>query len=138
MDVVSDYNERVALQRHSTLMIQSYMQSLETLDKEKDVINSADLALKAAKPLLSFGALEECVKLSNLALCAIFEENLEVKFSPEEGAFVLCDGGNETVISEAEGGGLIAIVSLILDIYMIMKLNKRRFLVFDEHFYGDV
>ena len=47
---------------------------------------------------------------------------------------VLNKGDYSTDLSEAEGGGIITVISFVFLIYLIVKLNKRRLIILDEAF----
>ena len=91
-------------------------------------------ALKDAKPILSANSIEQCEKLANSALATIFETDATLKYSSDEGRFIIDEGDYSTDLKEGNGGGYLAVISLVFNLFLLMKLKKRRFLCFDEQF----
>ena len=107
---------------------------MEEIKYEQGLIEKAQLALQQARPLMSQSSIKQCENLANAALSTIFEFPYSIEYSVEDGGFVLNKGDYYTDISESEGGGLVAVISFVFSVYLLIKLGKRRFLAFDEHF----
>ena len=113
--------------------ILSAEQRLEKVKRDQELILKSLQAVKDVKPLLSAHSIGQCEKLCNAALKAIFETQAVVKFSEEEGAFVLVEPtGKESDLVKANGGGYQTVISFIFDVFLLMKLKKTKFLCFDE------
>lgn len=109
-------------------------ESLAGINKEKELIEKALLALKQVRPLLSGSSIKDCEELANSAIKSIFGFDYKVEYDLEANRFVLNKGEYSTDLSEAEGGGIITVISFVFLVYLIVKLNKRRVIYLDEAF----
>lgn len=141
MDVVERYRKlvdrREKLKSNFSLMSSQLTQALKQIDEineEKRLLENSLQALKDAKPILSANSIEQCEKLANSALATIFETDATLKYSSEEGRFIIDEGDYSTDLKEGNGGGYLAVISLVFNLFLLMKLKKRRFLCFDEQF----
>lgn len=141
MDVVERYRKlvdrRKKLKSNFSLMSSQLTQALKQIDEineEKRLLENSLQALKDAKPILSANSIEQCEKLANSALATIFETDATLKYSSEEGRFIIDEGDYSTDLKEGNGGGYLAVISLVFNLFLLMKLKKRRFLCFDEQF----
>jgi hypothetical protein len=109
-------------------------QSLSNINWEKELIERSLLALKQVRPLLSGSSIKDCEELANSAIKSIFGFDYKVEYDMETNRFVLNKGEYSTDLSEAEGGGIITVISFVFLVYLIVKLNKRRVIYLDEAF----
>lgn len=141
MDVVERYRKlvdrREKLKSNFSLMSSQLTQALKQIDEineEKRLLENSLQALKDAKPILSANSIEQCEKLANSAIATIFETDATLKYSSDEGRFIIDEGDYSTDLKEGNGGGYLAVISLVFNLFLLMKLKKRRFLCFDEQF----
>lgn len=109
-------------------------ESLSEINRERELIERSLLALKQVRPLLSGSSIRECEDLANAAIRSIFGFTYTVEYDLETNRFVLNKGEYSTDLSEAEGGGIITVISFVFLVYLIVKLNKRRVIYLDEAF----
>lgn len=141
MNVIERYRKladsREKLKSNFSLLSSQLTQALKQIDEineEKRLLENSLQALKDAKPILSANSIEQCEKLANSALATIFETDAILKYSSEEGRFIIDEGDYSTDLKEGNGGGYLAVISLVFNLFLLMKLKKRRFLCFDEQF----
>lgn len=141
MNVIERYRKladsREKLKSNFSLLSSQLTQALKQIDEineEKRLLENSLQALKDAKPILSANSIEQCEKLANSALATIFETDATLKYSSEEGRFIIDEGDYYTDLKEGNGGGYLAVISLVFNLFLLMKLKKRRFLCFDEQF----
>lgn len=141
MNVIERYRKladsREKLKSNFSLLSSQLTQALKQIDEineEKRLLENSLQALKYAKPILSANSIEQCEKLANSALATIFETDATLKYSSEEGRFIIDEGDYSTDLKEGNGGGYLAVISLVFNLFLLMKLKKRRFLCFDEQF----
>lgn len=108
--------------------------SLAEINSERELIERSLLALKQVRPLLSGSSIRECEDLANSAIKSIFGFDYKVEYDLEGNRFVLNKGDYSTDLSEAEGGGIITVISFVFLVYLIVKLNRRRVIFLDEAF----
>ena len=102
---------------------------------EQDLIERSLFAIQAAKPLLSASSIKQCEELANSAISSVFDLPYTVEYNVETKKFNLNKGTYVTELSEdGEGGGMLVVISFVFTVYLLVKLNKRRFLAFDEAF----
>ena len=119
---------------HVENVIQTTESELAKITSEKELIERAMLALKQVRPLLSGSSIKDCEELANSAIKSIFGFDYTLEYDIESNRFVLNKGEYSTDLSEAEGGGIITVISFVFLIYLIVKLGKRRLIYFDEAF----
>lgn len=119
---------------HIENVINTTESELAKITNEKELIERASLALKQVRPLLSGSSIKDCEQLANSAISSIFGFDYTVEYDLESNRFVLNKGDYSTDLSEAEGGGIITVISFVFLIYLIVKLNKRRLIILDEAF----
>ena len=119
---------------HIENVINTTESELAKISNEKELIERANLALKQVRPLLSGSSIKDCEQLANSAISSIFGFDYTVEYDLESNRFVLNKGEYSTDLSEAEGGGIITVISFVFLIYLIVKLNKRRLIILDEAF----
>lgn len=120
--------------RRVRTVIENAEESLEGINRERELIERSLLALKQVRPLLSGSSIKDCEELANSAIQTIFGFNHTVEWDLESNRFVLNKGDYSTDLSEAEGGGIVTVISFVFLVYLIVKLNIRRFVCFDEAF----
>ena len=117
-----------------TTALNQARQRLESILREQKLLENSLEALKKVKPILSASSIEQCEKLANIALKTIFGTDATLKYSAEDSKFVIDEGDYETDLKEGNGGGYLAVISLIFNIFLLLKMRNRLFLCFDEHF----
>lgn len=120
--------------RRTESVIKNAEESLESVNNERELIERSLLALRQVRPLLSGSSIKDCEELANSAIKSIFGFDYKVEYDLESNRFVLNKGDYSTDLSEAEGGGIITVISFVFLVYLIVKLNKRRLIFFDEAF----
>ena len=140
-DIISRYKRLVSKRdqlnseiKFANIQLQEAIKQLDKISNEQTLILDSLKALRDVKPILSANSIEQCEKLANSALEAIFNSGMKFKYNAEESRFVLDNGEFETDLTSANGGGFLAVLSLVINIFLLLKLKKRRLLVFDEQF----
>lgn len=135
--LLSQFEDMKSTEQHLQTTLETAQAEMEKIYQEQELLEQSNEALKQAKPLLSRSSIEDCEKLANMAVQAVFELPAAVRYSPEKQCFVLDYGeGHITKIASAEGGGINSVIGILFDIYLIIKLHKRRVLFLDEQFAG--
>jgi len=101
---------------------------------ERILVKESNEVLAKLIPLLSITAMEEAVNISNMALRAIFLHECELVFVEEDARFVVKTSEGDTDLVNGNGGGYLAVVSLIFRIFLMSRLGARPFLIADEAF----
>ena len=101
---------------------------------EQELVKKSELALNQAKPLLSASTIQQAESLANSAIASIFNLDYKVEWNPENQRFTLNKGAYSTDLADAEGGGFNAVISTVLDMFLLVKMGKRRFVTYDEAF----
>lgn len=124
---------------HSDKVVQEA--SLENANKqmlkilqEQELLEKATLAIQKVRPLLAANSIKQCEELANSAIESVFGFPYKVEYDAEEGRFMLNHGEFSTDLAESEGGGLIAAISFVFQVYLLIKMERRKFLAFDEAF----
>lgn len=117
----------------NTQLVEAQNQAEKLMIEQQKILNSLQ-AIKDAKPILSAQSIEQCEKLANSALETIFETDAKVKYSAEEQRFVLDKGDFDTDLVAGNGGGYLAVISFIFNLFLLMKMKRRRLMIFDEQF----
>lgn len=100
---------------------------------EQALVETSKTVMEEAKKILTKTSLEYCERLATVAVKTIFNLPAEVKYSSTDGKFYLMfDDGMISDIAGDEGGGHKVVISLILNIYLVVKTGARRVLFFDE------
>ena len=119
---------------HQT-QVESAQLKMNEILTEQDLIERSVLAIQSAKPLLSASSIKQCEQLANSAIASVFGLPYTVEFNVETKKFNINKGTFVTELSEdGEGGGMLVVISFVFTVYLLVKLNKRRFLAFDEAF----
>lgn len=122
--------------RFTKISFEEAKKQMSSVLEEQRLLNSATETLQRVKPLLSKSSIEQCQKLASMAIKAVFNEDYSVVYHSEDGRFYLDKGGFMTDIATSEGGGINSIVSFVFQVYLIIKLKKRRVLFLDEQWSG--
>lgn len=107
---------------------------MEVILQEQDLLERTTVAIQQSRPLLSANSIKQCEELANSAIESVFGLPYKVEYSVDEGRFTLNKGEFSTDLADAEGGGFIAVISFVFQVYLLMKMGKRKFLAFDEAF----
>ena len=100
----------------------------------QSLLERTTVAEQQARPLISASAIKQCEALANSAISSIFNFPYTVEWDVESKRFVLNKGDYKTDLAEAEGGGISTVISFCFEVYVLVKLGKRRFLAYDESF----
>lgn len=101
---------------------------------EQDVIVKSLNVLKQVRPLLSLSSIKDCEALANSALKTVFDSDSRVEWSVEDEQFMLRHADGFTTSLTSEGGGYLTVISFVFQVYLIIKMGKRRFICLDEFF----
>ena len=141
MEVLEEYNKIIEgyqdLQSRKSYLDTTLTvteKKMEEVEMEQSLLERSTLAIQAVKPLLTQSSIKDCESLANAAIKAVFGFESKVTYSPENQRFVMDQGEYVTDLANAEGGGLVTVVSFVFSVYLLVKLGKRRFLAFDEQF----
>ena len=107
---------------------------MQEIEEEQSLLERSTLAIQAVKPLLTQSSIKDCEDLANAAIQAVFGFEAKIRYSPDRQRFVMDQGDFSTDLANAEGGGLVTVISFVFSVYLLVKLGKRRFLAFDEQF----
>lgn len=114
--------------------MKAYNDQMIVINKDAEMLEKATLAIQQVRPLLAASSIKQCEELANSAIESIFGFNYKVEYDVEDGRFMLNKGTFSTDLAESEGGGIIAVISFVFQVYLLVKLEKRKFLAFDEAF----
>lgn len=128
------YQKLLEDQRHLEAEVESASFKMQQIVKEQDLIERTVVALQQAKPLLSASSIKQCEELANSAISSVFGFPYTVEYNIETQRFNLNKGDYITDLADAEGGGLVTAISFCFDVYLLVKMGKRRFLAYDEAF----
>lgn len=129
-----EYNDLITSRDHIQNTVNVSNQKLKEVLEEQDLLERTTIALQQAKPLLSASSIRQCEKLANSAISSVFGFDYTVEYNVETNRFLLNKGNFVTDLADAEGGGMVTVISFVFVVYLLVKLGKRRFLAFDEHF----
>lgn len=126
------------LAKQATLEAQqlSTKNKLQDLLAKQDVVEHAKVALEQARPLLSAESVKQLEALANTALLNIFDIQAEVTYDVESKRFMLKDGDNICDLADANGGGIVTVLSEVFSLFLLVKQGCRRVVVHDEQFYA--
>ena len=128
------YSKLNTLRDHVQNTVDATNRTMDEILKEQALLERTTVALQQAKPLLSASSIKQCESLANAAISQIFDLPYTVEYNVESCRFNLNKGDYKTDLADAEGGGLVTVISFVFTIYLLVKLNKRKFLAFDEAF----
>lgn len=128
------YLDLLESKKHLEAELESSNFKMQHILKEQDLIERTVVALQQAKPLLSASSIKQCEALANSAIASVFGFPYTVEYNIETQRFNLNKGDYITDLADAEGGGLVTVISFCFDVYLLVKLGKRRLLAYDEAF----
>lgn len=105
------------------------------LVKKKATKGLNDEAVKYVKltlPLITSTSTGNFIDICSKVLTTVFNAPVEVRFDANDITVISPVG--ESSLKTGNGGGYKMVVSFIASIFMILKTNSRRFIVFDEAF----
>lgn len=108
--------------------------SIDSINEEVTLLKRSQEYMALVKQKLSDAPLKHCEQLLTSAVQTVFGRPYRVVYSEETERFVLDNGEFKADIVTAEGGGLISLISFVLNVYLILKTNSRRILIYDEQF----
>lgn len=131
--VKSDYDVLQRTYESNLSRLDELGSQISKIREEQALLETSRTTLESVKKILTKSSLEYCEKLATYAVRSIFNLQAEVKYSATDGKFYLCfeDGMNSDIAGD-EGGGHKVVISLILNIYLVIKTGARRVLFFDE------
>lgn len=109
---------------------------LDDLLKQQNMLEQSRVAIDQARPLLSAESIKQLEALANTALSTIFDIQAEVSYDVESKRFVLRDGDNVCDLADANGGGIVTVLSEVFSLFLLVKQGCRRIVVHDEQFYA--
>lgn len=142
---MSSILDRISVQRQRYAVLNSKIdvvsntlfeanESMSKILQEQDLLERTTVAIQQSRPLLSASSIKQCENLANSAISSVFGMPYTVEYNVESYRFTLNKGDYCTDLAEAEGGGIITVISFIFQVYLLVKLGKRRFMAFDEAF----
>ena len=140
---VKDLRERASRVRWQRDSAQRSLDMLRTrLDSSKHetvVLTSTQDALRAVSEELSFSTTRSLTALVNHGLREVFPDrdyhfDVSAKTYRGKGAveLTLSENGVERPLTKSYGGGILAVIGVLLRIYTVQSLGLRRVLVLDE------
>lgn len=130
----SRFNALKSLCDQTAKELESSEEELRKIENEQVICNRSRDYMELAKQKITASPLKHCEHLLTSAVQTVFNKPYQVKYSEEAERFVLDKGEFEVDIATAEGGGLISLISFVLNIYLILKKGTRRILIYDEQF----
>lgn len=128
------YQSTLSEKNHYEAQVTAASAKMQEILTEQALLEKATVAVQQAKPLLSASSIKQCESLANSAIQSIFGFPYTVEYNVETQRFNLNKGDYVTDLADAEGGGLVTVVSFVFLLFLLVKLGKRRFLAFDEAF----
>lgn len=110
--------------------------AMDKVLKEQKLLERTTVAVQQARPLLSASSIKQCENLANSAISSVFGFPYTIEFDVESSRFILNKGDYKTDLADAEGGGILTVVSTVFQLYLLIKLGKRKFMAFDEAWYA--
>lgn len=126
--------------RHAESQVQLLSQQKKSFDldlarlQEEGVLLSACVQkMGAVKDLLTKSSLSACESLATSAVRTIFGLEADVQYDMEAGRFYLVySGGRRSDLTASQSGGVVTVVSFVFAAYLILKLDCKRFMLWDE------
>lgn len=112
--------------------VTAYSKELTKLKATKGLNDDAVKYMKLALPLITSTSTGNFIDICSKVLTTVFNAPVEVRFDANDITVVSPSG--ESSLKTGNGGGYKMVVSFIASIFMILKTNSRRFIVFDEAF----
>ena len=129
---VVDYNNLKGDVSSLSATAQSYNTELVKLKATKVLNDEAVQVMKAVLPVITSTSTGNFIEICSKVLSSVFEENVEVRFESNDITIVSADGVSS--LKTGNGGGYKMVVSFLASVFMMLKTNSRRFIIFDEAF----
>lgn len=130
-------NDLKANQNSLQIQLDNANKQMSQLLHEQELIERTRVALEQARPLLSASSIKQLEALANSALQTIFGIEGTIEYDIESKRFILCQpDGYKTDLADANGGGVLSVVSAVFDLFLLVKKGCRRLLIYDEAFYA--
>lgn len=120
--------------KSTALFLAKQQEKLAEIKEEQELVVKSLQAIKDVKPLLAVSAISKAEKLANSAIQTIFDFPARLKYSEEDGRFLVETPEGEADLQEGSGGGLQAVVSFVFQVFLLMKEGGRLFVALDEAF----
>ncbi len=113
--------------------VQEHELRLDAIQQEGVLLERCVEAMGSAKELLTKNSLRQCEELATLAVRSIFELDASVVYDMDGGQFLLDYGdGRRSDLTTSQSGGIVTVVSFVFAVYLIMRTNARRLMLWDE------
>ena len=110
----------------------SYAKELTLLKTTKTLNDEASQCMKAVLPIITSTSTGNFIEICSKVLSSVFDKPVEVRFDSNDLTSVSSEGVSS--LKTGNGGGYKMVVSFISSVFMILKTNSRRFIVYDEAF----
>lgn len=127
-----DYNNLKGEVSSLSATAQSYNAELVKLKATKTLNDEAVQVMKAVLPIITSTSTGNFIDICSKTLSSVFEENITVRFDANDITIVSAEG--QSSLKNGNGGGYKMVVSFLASVFMILKTNSRRFIIFDEAF----
>lgn len=134
--VESDFMQLQKDKQFVETTLKNAQKQMDGILNEQALLQDATEVLGKVKPLLSKASIDKCQELASMAIKAVWDDDYEVQYHSDVSRFYLHKDGIETDIATAEGGGINSVVAFVFQIYLIIKLKKRRVIFLDEQWSG--
>lgn len=134
--LIGKFNQLKDRRKHLEAEVLSASNKMVQIKKEQDLIERSTVVLQQVKPLLSASSIKQCETLANSAIQSIFGFPYTVEFNAETQRFILNKGDYITDLADSEGGGILTVISAVFELFLLVKLGKRRFMAYDESWYA--
>lgn len=115
-----------------TSQVIAYNKELGKLKATKGLNDDAVKFVKLVLPLITSTSTGNFIDICSKVLTTVFNTPVEIRFDSNDITVISPEG--ESSLKTGNGGGYKMVVSFISSIFMILKTNSRRFIVFDEAF----
>lgn len=112
--------------------VRSFETELSKLKNVKALNDESVQCMKAVLPLITSSSTGNFTDVCSKVLTTVFETPVELKFDSNDIMIQSPEGLSS--LKSANGGGYKMVVSFVASIFSILKLNSRRFIIFDEAF----
>lgn len=129
---VSEYNTLQSDVRSLGANVQAYTLEVSKLKATKTLNDEAVQCMKAVLPIITSTSTGNFTDICSKVLSSVFGIPVEVRFDANDITIISPEG--QSSLKTGNGGGYKMVVSFIASIFMILKTNSRRFIIFDEAF----
>jgi len=105
---------------------------LDSALQESNMLEALSSSLKLAKPLLQANSITQVQDLLTSALSSVFDLPHKVIWDPESKEFVIQYPDGDVPLVGSSGGGVVTVLSAVLDLFLICKDGCRKLLIYDE------